>query len=304
MNSLILDKSFISFRLKVFWSVAKHLSFTKAAKELFISQPAISKHIRELELEKGLQFFYRKGNTISLTQAGKRLYAYAEELFSLYYSLDRELNELKNPEYKRFAIGAGTSLAQYHLPAVLSQFRVAHPNEQLILVNGNSREITEKIKNGELDIGIVETREPDAALHYELFTQEPVLAVMNSQRPVVNSDNFSLHQLPHVPLLMRKKGSGTRKSIQISLDSNGIAWDDLQIRMEFDSPVALKNYLLADDSLGFLPLHVVRQELEWGQLAILPILDFSPTRTYHFVYREDHKRELIRAFTHFVRSSG
>lgn len=126
------------FRLKVFFTVSRKLSFTKAAQELFITQPAVTKHIKELEEQLGVALFTRHGNNISLTPGGQILSRYAENIFRTYAELENELARLSDVHKGNIVVGASTTLAQYVLPAILAQFKEAHPAVDFTMISGNS----------------------------------------------------------------------------------------------------------------------------------------------------------------------
>ena len=135
------------FRLKVFQSVAKNLSFTKASQELFVSQPAITKHIQELEACYQARLFDRQGNKISLTEAGKLLLEHSERILDAYKRLEYEMHLLHGDYIGELKLGASTTIAQYVLPPLLGNFIRKFPQVNLSLLNGNSREIEMHCRN-------------------------------------------------------------------------------------------------------------------------------------------------------------
>lgn len=144
------------FRLKVFLSVAKNLSFTKASQELFVSQPAITKHIQELETCYQARLFDRQGNKISLTEAGKLLQEHSEKILEDYKRLEYEMHLLHNEYIGDLKLGASTTIAQYVLPPLLANFIAKFPQVNLSLLNGNSREIEAALQEHRIDLGLVE----------------------------------------------------------------------------------------------------------------------------------------------------
>ena len=145
----------MDFRLKVFYSVATNLSFTKASKELFISQPAISKHIHELELKYKTPLFHRTGNRIELTPAGDLLLTHARKLLSLYRQLEFEMNLLTDNFTGELRLGASTTIAPYVLPPLLPSFMQKFPQMRLSLLNGNGRDIEEALLAGKISLGLL-----------------------------------------------------------------------------------------------------------------------------------------------------
>ncbi|MBC8083325.1 MAG: LysR family transcriptional regulator, partial [Hymenobacter sp.] len=165
------------FRLRVFQAVARHLSFTRAAQELFVSQPAITKHVRELERGYGQRLFERRGNRVSLTDAGHLLLTHADAVEALHQQLTEQLHGLHGEAAGRLRLGASTTLAQYVLPPLLPGFQRRYPQVALTLLNGNSEQIADAILRGQLDLGFVEGRSKSRDLHYEPLLADELVAV-------------------------------------------------------------------------------------------------------------------------------
>lgn len=144
------------FRLRVFSSVAKNLSFTKASQELFISQPAITKHIQELETMYQTRLFERMGNKILLTDAGRLLLEHCEKILEDYGRLEYEMNLLRNEHTGELRLGASTTIAQYVLPPLLARFIEKFPQVSLSLFSGNSSEVEKALQEHRIDLALVE----------------------------------------------------------------------------------------------------------------------------------------------------
>ena len=157
------------FRLKVFLTVAKHLSFTKASQELYISQPAISKHIQELESDFKTRLFERKGNSILLTISGELLVKHAEEIVDQYQQLEYAMHQLHGDFVGELKLGASTTIAQYVLPPILARFTEVHPKVKVSLISGNSREIEEAVEAHRIDLGLIEGIYRRSSLKYTSF---------------------------------------------------------------------------------------------------------------------------------------
>src|SRR5699024_609074 len=158
-----------NYRLKVFKAVAERLSFTQAARELFVSQPAVTKHINELEKQIEQPLFIRRGNSISLTQAGEILLRYANKIEALYQDLNDDLSLLQNQVSGQLRIGASTTIAQYILPPILATLKEKHPQINFSLINGNSKRIRQLLINDKADIGLTEGNTTAPELHEAPF---------------------------------------------------------------------------------------------------------------------------------------
>ena len=159
----------MDFRLKVFHSVATNLSFTKASKELFISQPAISKHIHELEVQYKTPLFDRVGSHIGLTHAGELLLSHTKQLLAAYRQMDNFAGELR--------LGASTTISQYVLPPVLASFIKKFPEIKVSLLNGNSRDIEQALREGKITLGLIEGTAHQSTLHYTPFMRDELVVV-------------------------------------------------------------------------------------------------------------------------------
>lgn len=214
----------IDTRLKVFRSVATLLSFTKAANELFISQPAISKHIQELEKEYGVQLFDRIGNRIQLTRAGQLMLDHACKIIDAYQNLDFDMKKLTEKSGGELRIGASTTISQYVLPELIAEFRKLYPDIRITLLSGNSHEIEDALAAGRIDLGMVEGIKRQPTFKYTPFMKDELVAFVHCSNPLAQQDEISLNLLRQTPIVLRELGSGTLDVIQKALQENGIAW--------------------------------------------------------------------------------
>ncbi|GAB2770161.1 DNA-binding transcriptional LysR family regulator [Hymenobacter luteus] len=288
------------FRLRVFQSVARHLSFTKAAQELYITQPAITKHIRELERTYGQRLFERRGNRVSLTQAGTLLLAHADEVAQLHQQLTEQLHNLHGEAAGRLRLGASTTLTQYVLPGILPGFQKRYPQVELTLLNGNSEQIAEAILSGQLDLGFVEGRSKSRDLHYEPLLADELVAVRKATPAGVPPEPMPLAEVVAHPLVLRERGSGTLEVLEFALRERKIKLTDLRVAFYFDNTEAIKSYLeAAPEALGFVSRRALARELEAGLLEIVPIRDLQLPRSFEALWVQG--QPLSRAAERFLR---
>lgn len=288
-----------NFRLKVFRSVARNLSFTKAAGELFITQPAITKHIHELENELGLRLFNRKGNKIYLTDEGFVLLEHAEELFNLHLKLEDKLNTFKGSPSGTFRLGASSTIAQYVIPPVLSKFHKRYNDVKLSLLTGNTEQIADALLKGKIDLGIVEGKVKSTDIHYSKFISDELAAVVSSRNQLAKVKEISLEKLLSFPLILRERGSGTLEVIEHALRSKKIKLSGLNIQMYLGSTEAIKLYLEHDDCAGFVSIRALKKELSAGTLKIIKIKNFQIKRDFEFITPQGLKPTKIAA--HFIK---
>lgn len=287
------------YRLKVFYTVANRLSFTKAANELSISQPAVTKHIKEIENQLNTKLFDRKGTTIQLTESGKILFVYAEKSRQLYRDLEFAISQLNKAEKGKLKIGASTTIAQYILPEILAKFNSYYKDINIELVTHNSEDISTLLKNGQIDLGIVEGESKSSYFDYEKFKRDEIVLVCKSNHPLVNK-NFKIKDLYDIDLIVREQGSGTQEFIQNQLKKSGLEVQRLNIIMQLGSSESIKNYLLHSEALAFLSINTILQELKNNQLSVIDIKNFSIERDFNFITLKGEQSELIHLFMKFV----
>ncbi|MCZ2085740.1 MAG: LysR family transcriptional regulator [Flavobacteriales bacterium] len=287
------------YRLKVFYTVANRLSFTKAANELNISQPAVTKHIKEIENQLNTKLFDRKGTTIQLTESGKILFVYAEKNRQLYRDLEFAISQLNKSEKGKLKIGASTTIAQYILPEILAKFNSYYKDINIELVTHNSEDISTLLKNGQIDLGIVEGESKSSYFDYEKFKRDEIVLVCKSNHPLVNK-NFKIKDLYDIDLIVREQGSGTQEFIQNQLKKSGLEVQRLNIIMQLGSSESIKNYLLHSEALAFLSINTILPELKNNQLSVIDIKNFSIERDFNFITLKGEQSELIHLFMKFV----
>lgn len=275
------------FRLRVFAAVARHLSFTKAGQELFVSQPAVTKHIRELEIQYGQRLLERRGNRVALTEAGRLLRVHAEAVAASAQQLEAQLIGLRDPEEAagRLRLGASTTLSQYVLPAWLPDFQARYPQVQMTLLTANSERIAEALLAGDLDLGFVEGRTKNRDLHYELLLPDELVAVRRATPTGPLAQPLPLAEALARPLVLRERGSGTLEVLEMALRERKIKLSDLSVAFYLDSTEAIKGYLeAAPEALGFVSQQALKRELATGLLEVVPIKDLELPRQFEAVW--------------------
>lgn len=287
------------FRLKVFYTVAQRLSFTKAASELFITQPAVTKHIKELEQQLNQQLFKRNGNNIAITPAGKVLERYAEKIFQTYTDLENELTQLNNLEAGTLHIGASTTVAQTILPKLLALFKKAYPKVMFNFIQANTDQISQMVLAEKIDIAIVEGAAHSAQLAYTDFAKDEIVLVTAANNKLSKKAEISPKQLPTIPLVLREAGSGTLDVIFNALAGVHINPKDLNIEIQLESSIAIKQYLLYSETATFLSIQSVVSELKYNELSIIDIKGLEIFRTFQFIQLHGKHSKLIELFKRF-----
>lgn len=288
------------FRLKVFYTVAQTLNFNKAAEVLNITQPAVTKHIKELEKTYNLTLFDRTYKRISLTKAGEILLQHAHLIFEQYQKLDFDLNLLQNKTQGLLHIGASTTIAQYIIPAYLAKFHKRFPDITVELTNANSLEIEQLLTDNKIELGLVEGNTSNSDLKYIPFLNDEIVLVGNVKNKNSRKETISLKELTKIPLLIREEGSGTTEMIESNLAKKGIKMSDLVIQMQLGSTESIKNYLLHSNAFAFLSIYSVQQELTNDRLTVVDIDGLEIKRNFSFVYRQGQPSPLAELFMKFT----
>ena len=195
------------FRLRVFVTAARTLSFSKCAAALSITQPAVSRHIGELEGRFGVPLFVRGASGVSLTKAGELLLSHAERILSDYQRLEYDMDLLAQTGRGRLSIGASTTIAMYLLPPVLASFMEISGGVEVSMLSGNSENVEQWLRDGTVDIGFVENASRRPLLHYEHLMADELVLVVGTHGRYASVDSVTVDELRTIPLVLREKGS-------------------------------------------------------------------------------------------------
>lgn len=273
----------MDFRLKVFYTVALRLNFTKAATELYISQPAVSKHIQELEETYKTKLFERNGSKIALTPAGQILLKHTKNIFEIYREIDFDMSSFINERQGLLRLGASTTISQYLISPVLARFHQKQKDIKVNLLNGNTEQIENALINKEIEIGIVEGQSKNQSIKYIPFLKDELVLVCNTKNPLVKQNEISLEDLKSMKFITRERGSGTLEVIEYALKQLDVKITDLQIEMQLGSTESIKSYLLNSDCFAFMSIHAVDKELKNNELMVLDVENLSVERYFYII---------------------
>ena len=273
----------MDFRLKVFYTVALRLNFTKAATELYISQPAVSKHIQELEETYKIKLFERNGSKIALTPAGKILLKYTKNIFEIYREIDFEMSSFSKERQGLLRLGSSTTISQYIISPVLARFHQKQKDIKVNLLNGNTEQIESALINKEIEIGIVEGQSKNQSIKYIPFLKDELVLVCRNQNPLAKQNEISVTDLKSMKFVTRERGSGTLEVIEFALKKAGIKFSDLQIEMQLGNTESIKSYLVNSDCFALMSIHAVSKELLNKELIVLDIEKLSIERYFYII---------------------
>jgi len=288
-------------RLRVFHAVAKNLSFTKAAESLFMTQPAVTFQIKQLEEHFNTRLFDRAQGRISLTPAGAVALEYAERILALDTELDKRIKEFSGKEAGPLLIGASTTIAEFLLPRVLGEFKAAHPAIVPRLFVANSDAVQERVAERTLDLGFIEGVSHLPSLASDACSDDELQVVCAPTHPLASCKGVTQRALTEHAYVGREMGSGTREVIDGYLRDAGLTLDSLQLVMEASSPEALKGLVATGLGFAIMSRATVQMEVRLGVLVCVPL---SPPllRQLSVVYpRERIHSRPVSAFLQFAK---
>lgn len=284
-------------QLTVFEAVARHLNYTRAADEMYLSQPAVSMQIRQLEDAVGLPLFERLGRKIHLTEAGRELYYYAQAIDRQLKEAEEVLAALKGLNKGRLAVSVA-STANYFATRLLAAFKREFEGVAVSLDVTNRRTLLRQLEHNEVDLVIMGRPPEDADLVAEPFMDNPLVVIAPAGHPLAGQCEIPMVRLADEPFVVRERGSGTRIAMEKSFAEQGRS---LKTGMEMTSNEAIKQAVEAGLGLGIVSLHTLELELATGRLVVLDVEGFPIMRQWHVVHRREKRLSPIAvAFRDFV----
>ena len=290
----------MDYRDRVFISVAEKLSFSKAANELNITQPAITRHIRELEERYKVSLFERKGNKIYLTKAGEKVYNSYKEIAQLYRALEFEISQVHNSVSGEFRIGASSTISQYVIPKIIASFHKRYPQISIYLINGNSFEMERQLEENIIDIALVENITSQPGISYRDFLEDELIVVAGKDSVYAKQNTISKEDLIKIPIVLREQGSGTLDVIRDSLAQQNINIENLNTLIHLGSTESIKNFLQEFDGLAIVSEKAVINELYLKTLVKIRVSGLTIRRKFRIAYRHGHKSRQVELFEDFL----
>ncbi|PTR16382.1 DNA-binding transcriptional LysR family regulator [Nitrosospira sp. Nsp2] len=284
-------------QLKVFESVARHLSFSRAAEELFLTQPAVSMQIKQLEDNVGLPLFEQMGKKIYLTDAGNELYHYSRAISQQLADMELALDELKGLERGKLNISV-VSTANYFAPHLLAKFCQRYSGVTVSLHVSNRETVLKQLADNLTDLAIMGRPPGHLDIATQSFMENPLVVVAPPGHPLCCAREIPVKRLEQETFLVREPGSGTRSAMERFFTAHHIS---INRGMETDTNEAIKQAVQAGMGLAIMSLHTVELELETKRLRVLEVQDFPIMRHWHVVHRKNKRlSSAARAFREFL----
>jgi DNA-binding transcriptional LysR family regulator len=284
-------------QLKIFEAVARHLSFTRASKELHLTQPAVSMQVKQLEEEVGLPLFEQVGKKIFLTEAGEEMQRYAASVITTLAEASLVFDEMRGLERGRLRI-AVASTANYFVPQLLASFCQRYPNVRVSLDVTNRKRLLDALSANDTDLVIMGKPPQHMDLVAESFMDNPLVVIAPPGHPLANERNIPLKRLQGETFLVREKGSGTRSAMERFFTEHGVS---LSSTMEMSSSEAIKQGVEAGLGFGLLSLHTLEMELALKRLVILDVRELPILRKWYIMHRSGKRLSVVaQNFKDFV----
>ena len=286
-------------QLQVFEAVARRLSFTRAAEELHLTQPAVSMQVKQMEEAVGLPLFEQLGKKIYLTEAGRAMHHYSRSIAEQLAEAEQVIDELRGVDGGHLDITVATTV-NYFAARLLSTFCQRYKDVRISLDVTNRETLLRRLETNETDIALM-GRPPDGAeLVAEPFMDNPLVVIAPPSHPLVPRRNIPLTELKQETFLMRERGSGTRIAMQRFFADKGLTPSG---SIEMTSNEAIKQSVEAGLGLGVVSVHTVELELEVGRLKILNVKSFPIMRRWYVVHRKEKRLSAVaQAFKEYVLS--
>jgi DNA-binding transcriptional LysR family regulator len=288
-------------RLQVFHAVARHLSFTRAAEALFMTQPAVTFQIKQLEEHFNTRLFERGHGRISLTPAGELVYDYAEKILSLSSEMETRLGEMTGQMRGPLLVGASTTIAEFMLPRILGEFNSLYPQVRARLTVANSEAIENLIAEHTLDVGLVELQTKNPNLISEVCCDDELQVICTPDYPLNCLRSVTPKVLLDYEFVSREPGSGTREVTDNYFREAGVSPDRLKTLMELGSPEALKGVVGTGLGFAIVSRASVGKELQLGSLIAIPLEPRLLRRLSVLSPKEKFRSRVVSTFMEFAK---
>lgn len=281
-------------QLRIFEAVARHLSFSRAAEELHLTQPAVSMQVQALEDLAGLPLTEQAGKKVRLTAAGEEVARQARRVAQQLREAEEALAAMKGVEAGHLMIGV-VSTAKYFAPALLAEFRRRHPGVELRLSVNNRGAIVRQLAENEIDLAIMGSPPREFETVADAFADHPLVFVAAPDHPLADKKRIDPKRLAEETLLIRETGSGTRSALERYLEEHGVTPGAV---MELGSNETIKQAVMAGLGIAFISEHTIGLERSVGRLVRLAVAGTPVKRQWHLVHRAD--KRLMPAATAFI----
>lgn len=288
-------------QLQVFEVAARHGSFTRAAEELFLTQPTVSMQIKQLTKAVGLPLFEQVGRKLYLTDAGHELYKTCQEIFGRLSQFEMTIADMKGLKQGKLRLAVITT-AKYVIPRLLGPFCQRYPGIDISLRVTNHDSVVERLVENRDDLYIPSQMPTNMDVTSYQFLENPLVVMASSNHPLAQEKNIPIERLMNEPFIMREPGSGTRQAVQDFLDRHKIV---VKIRLELASNEAIKQAIAGGLGISVLSRYALALEGSTGQIVVLDVVGFPIQRHWNVVYPAGKQLSIVaQAFLDYLKNEG
>ncbi len=289
-------------QLKAFVTVAENKSFTRAAKILYMTQPAVSAQIKALEERLAVQLMERNDKTIVLTEAGEILYDEAQKILALYDGLTEEIDELKGVRRGKLFLAASTIPGEYILPKIIGQFNKIYPGIELALKIADTGQVVEQLLKKTVDLGVIGAPVKNDALHLEEFRQDELILI-SAPTAAESSREMSPEDLMKSDFVLREPDSGTRMVFAEKLKESGLDPKNLRVVMELGSTRAIITAVESGLGLSIVSRLAAQDALRLSKIREVKVKGIGFHRMLYLAWHKNkYQSYAVKAFLRFLES--
>lgn len=288
-------------QIEIFCTLIKLRSFSRTAEALYLTQPTVSGHIKNLETDLGMKLLDRLGRRVIPTEEGEVLFRRGLQLLALRDELMQELGEVSGKVTGLLKIGGSTIPGAYILPSLIGKFRMRHPSISIQLIIADTAKVAEAVLNGDLSLGVIGARIADPRLESHAFSKDELVVVVPSGHPWSRRNNIPVDALKGVPFILREEGSGTRRIMEERLEKAGFSLSDLNMVAIMGSSDAVRQSVKAGLGVSILSIRAVQDDIEAGRLAAVRLRGIELERSFSVILLKGRSRSpLCRTFLDFL----
>jgi DNA-binding transcriptional LysR family regulator len=288
-------------QLKVFEATARHGSFTRAAEELFLTQPTVSMQVKQLTKAIGLPLFEQVGKRLYLTEAGQELFSTCQEIFGKLEQLEMKVADMKGMKQGRLKLAVITT-AKYFMPRLLGPFCQKYPGIDVSLIVTNHERVIDRLANNQDDLYVMSQLPENIDICAHPFLDNPLVMIARRDHPLVNEKHISLQRIAEETFIMREPGSGTRRAFQKLLDTHNLS---VKVRLELGSNEAIKQAIAGGLGLSVLSRHTLTMDTTTNELTCLNVEGFPIPRQWYVVYLSGKQLSVVAStFLEYLQSEA
>ncbi len=289
------------YELNIFLTAAETENFSQAARQLSLTQPAVSMQVQSLEKKLGVTLFHRVGRTLSLTEQGKALIPLARDMVNRAIHIEEEIESLKGEVVGHLKIGCSTTTGKYFLPHLAARFRQRHPRVQMTIFNHSRDRVLDELCEGAVQLAVISSKPASRDSEFRHFLTDHVVFIVPAEHPWSQRDVIAPEELTQVDFILRDPESGTRQQTEVILREAGLSIDDLNIVLELGNSEAISMAVEEGMGVAFISRLVAQRGIELGKIKEVRVAGLNFEREVYIVHSHRHPATRAQAeFWNFI----